>query len=238
MAPSGILLCVQSTIGSVPTRGFRLLLVEDDRELVALLAAALRDEGYAVDVAQDGQRGLHLGLTRPYDVVVIDRRLPALDGLELLTRLRARAVRARALMLTALGTVHDRIDGLDAGADDYLVKPFDLNELSARLRALCRRTLETSELLRIGAGHLDVGQREVLLPDGTRVALSPREFGLLRELAMRPDAVHSRSSLRREVFHDAAASSIVDTYVYYLRAKLGRPVIRTVQGLGYRLGVL
>jgi two-component system response regulator QseB len=215
-----------------------LLLVEDDRELVELLAAALRDEGYTVDVALDGQRGLHLGLTRPYDVVVIDRGLPALDGLDLLVRLRSRSVRARALILTALGTVHDRIDGLDAGADDYLVKPFDLDELSARLRALCRRALEMADVLRIGAGHLDVAQREVVLPQGGRVPLTAREFTLLRVLATYPDTVHTRASLRRTVFPDASATSIVDTYVYYLRSKIDRSVVHTVQGLGYRLGAL
>jgi two-component system response regulator QseB len=229
---------VRSAAGYRPSERFRLLLVEDDSELVELLSGALRDEGYTVDVATDGQRGLHLGLTRAYDVVVIDRLLPVLDGLDLLVRLRSRAVRSRALMLTALGTVHDRIDGLDAGADDYLVKPFDLDELSARLRALCRRNLETTDVLWIGAGHLDVGQREVVLPDGERIALSSREFWLLRELAVRPDVVHTRATLRRVVFRDASASSIVDTYVYYLRAKLGRSVVRTVQGLGYRLGAL
>jgi two-component system, OmpR family, response regulator QseB len=229
---------MQGTTRSRQADRFRLLLVEDDSELVELLSGALRDEGYTVDVAMDGHRGLHLGLTRPYDVVVIDRGLPALDGLDLLVRLRSRAVRARALMLTALGTVHDRIDGLDAGADDYLVKPFDLDELSARLRALCRRTLELTDVLRIGAGHLDVGRREAVLPDGGRVPLSPREFALLRVLATHPDTVHTRASLRRTVFDDASAQSIVDTYVYYLRAKLGRSVVRTVQGLGYRLGAL
>jgi two-component system response regulator QseB len=229
---------VRSAAGYRPSERFRLLLVEDDSELVELLSGALRDEGYTVDVATDGQRGLHLGLTRAYDVVVIDRLLPVLDGLDLLVRLRSRAVRSRALMLTALGTVHDRIDGLDAGADDYLIKPFDLDELSARLRALCRRTLETTDLLRIGAGYLDIGQREAVLPDGERVSLSTREFGLLRELAVQPEVVHTRTSLRRVVFRDAAASSIVDTYVYYLRAKLGRSVVCTVQGLGYRLGAL
>ncbi|WP_121011964.1 response regulator transcription factor [Saccharothrix australiensis] len=215
-----------------------MLLVEDDSELVELLADALRGEGYAVDVALDGHRGLHLGLTRPYDVVVIDRGLPALDGLDLLVRLRARSVRARALILTAQGTVHDRIDGLDAGADDYLVKPFDLDELSARLRALCRRALELSDLLHIGAGLLDVGQREVVLPDGGRVPLTTREFGLLRVLATHPDTVHTRAALRRTVFQDAPSQSIVDTYVYYLRTKLGRSAVHTVQGLGYRLGSL
>ncbi len=219
-------------------RGLRVLLVEDDAELLSLLCEALRDEGHHVDVALDGQRGLHLGLTRPYDVVVIDRGLPALDGLDLLVRLRARDVRTRALMLTAFGTVHDRVDGLDAGADDYLVKPFDLDELTARLRALGRRARETANTLPIGAGHLDVGQREAVLADGERVPLSPREFALLRELATHPDLVHGRGSLRQRVFHDTSASSIVDTYVYYLRAKLGRKVVKTVPGLGYRLGTL
>ncbi|MFD7655496.1 response regulator transcription factor [Actinosynnema sp. NPDC059797] len=215
-----------------------MLLVEDDHELVELLSDALTDEGYAVDVATDGQRGLHLGLTRTYDVVVIDRGLPSLDGLDLLVRLRASSVRARALMLTALGTVHDRIDGLDAGADDYLVKPFDLDELSARLRALCRRALELTDVLRIGAGHLDLRQREVVLPDGGRVPLTAREFALLRVLATHPNTVHTRAALRRRVFHDAPAPSIVDTYVYYLRTKIDRSVVHTVQGLGYRLGAL
>ncbi|QFZ21059.1 response regulator transcription factor [Saccharothrix syringae] len=229
---------VQGTTVCRPADPFRLLLVEDDRELVELLSDALRDEGYAVDVATDGHRGLHLGLTRPYDVVVIDRGLPVLDGLDLLVRLRSKSVRVRALVLTALGTVHDRVDGLDAGADDYLVKPFDLDELSARLRALCRRARELADVLRIGAGHLDLAQREVVLADGDRVPLTPREFALLRVLATDPGAVHTRASLRREVFHDAPAPSIVDTYVHYLRSKLGRSVVHTVQGLGYRLGVL
>jgi len=216
----------------------RLLLVEDDPELSELLTETLADEGYLVDQAPDGQRGLHLGLTRPYDVLVIDRLLPALDGLDLLARLRSRAVPARALMLTALGTVADRIAGLDAGADDYLAKPFDLDELSARLRALCRRTPDTADALRIGGGLLDLALRDVVLPDGGRVALSAREFELLRVLADRPHHVHSRAQLRTRVFDEAAAASLVDTYVYYLRRKLGRGVVRTVHGLGYRLGSL
>jgi len=219
-------------------RSNRLLLVEDDAELTELVTEALVDEGYVVDQAPDGQRGLHLGLTRPYDVMVIDRRLPGLDGLDLVIRLRSQAVPARALMLTALGTVGDRIAGLDAGADDYLVKPFDLEELSARIRALCRRTADATETLRVGAGLLDLALRDVVLPQGQRVALSAREFELLRVLAARPNTVHSRAELRRRVFDEAAAASIVDTYVYYLRRKLGRAVVRTVHGLGYRLGML
>ncbi|MEU5825805.1 MULTISPECIES: response regulator transcription factor [Streptomyces] len=217
---------------------WRLLLVEDDRELACMLADVLRDEEYAVDVAADGQHGLHLALSRPYDVLVVDRRLPALDGLDLVSRLRSRSVRTPVLLLTAMGTVHDRVDGLDAGADDYLVKPFDLDELGARLRALRRRALEAADVLSIGSGQLYVGRREVELANGRQVALAAREFALLWALASRPEAVHSRAELRRLVFQEAPASSIVDTYVYYLRRKLGRQVVRTVRGLGYRLGAL
>nr|WP_204765927.1 response regulator transcription factor [Lentzea nigeriaca] len=215
-----------------------MLLVEDDRELVELLAAVLRGEGHGVDIALDGQRGLHLALTRPYDVVVIDRGLPALDGLDLLSRLRSRSVRTQVMILTAMGTVRDRIDGLDAGADDYLTKPFDLGELTARLRALGRRAAELAAVLRIGAGRLELEQHRVVLPDGERVPLTEREFGLLRVLATHPETVHTRASLRRTVFHDAPSQSIVDTYVHYLRTKVGRSVVRTVQGVGYRLGAL
>ncbi|MBU6533988.1 response regulator transcription factor [Streptomyces sp. A108] len=215
-----------------------MLLVEDDPELVTMLSGVLRDEGYAVDVATDGQRGLHLGLTRQYDVLVVDRRLPVLDGLDVLARLRSRAVRTPVMLLTAMGTVHDRVDGLDAGADDYLVKPFELDELSARLRALCRRALDRADVLRIGSGQLHVGRREVELADGERIALAAREFALLWVLASRPGTVYSRAELRRAVFQEAPASSIVDTYVYYLRRKLGRQVVSTVRGLGYRLGEL
>ncbi|MFS0691368.1 response regulator transcription factor [Streptomyces nitrosporeus] len=217
---------------------WRLLLVEDDREPAGMLCGLLRDEGYAVDVATDGQRGLHLGLSRQYDVLVVDRRLPALDGLDLLGRLRSRAVRTPVLLLTATGTVHDRVDGLDAGADDYLVKPFELDELSARLRALCRRALDVNDVLRIGSGHLHVGRREAGPASGKQIALAAREFALLWALASRPEAVHSRAELRRLVFQEAPAASIVDTYVYCLRRKLGRQVVRTVRGPGYRLGAL
>ncbi|NKE63750.1 response regulator transcription factor [Lentzea sp. PSKA42] len=215
-----------------------MLLVEDDRELVELLSAVFRGDGHVVDIALDGQRGLHLALTRPYDVVVIDRGLPVLDGLDLLSRLRSRSVRTQALMLTAMGTVRDRIDGLDAGADDYLMKPFDLGELRARVRALHRRAGELAAVLRIGAGRLELEQHQVVLPDGERVPLTAREFALLRVLATHPGTVHTRASLRRTVFQDAPSQSIVDTYVHYLRSKVGRSVVRTVQGVGYRLGAL
>jgi two-component system response regulator QseB len=216
----------------------RLLVVEDDAELAAMLAELFDREGYAVDVARDGQRGLHLGLSRDYRVMIIDRRLPVLDGLDLVTRLRHRAVAARMLVLTALGGRAELVRGLDVGADDYLTKPFDLDELLARVRALSRRYADGAAVLPLGDALLDLGLRDVLLPDGARVPLSPREFALLFALASRPRAVHSREQLRERVFADAEADSIVDTYVYYLRRKLGRQIVRTVRGFGYQIGLL
>jgi two-component system response regulator QseB len=216
----------------------RLLLVEDDVELAALLAPLIADEGYAVDVAHDGQRGLHLGLAGGYRVMVIDRRLPGMDGLDLIGRLRRQAVTARALILTALGAHAERVRGLDGGADDYLAKPFDLDELLARIRALDRRFADAADLLPLGRGFLDRQAHDVALSDGTRVPLSPREYDLLHALAARPRAVHTRAQLRARVFPDTAGDSVVDTYVYYLRRKLGREIVRTVYGLGYRIGPL
>ncbi|MGW4524276.1 response regulator transcription factor [Amycolatopsis sp. NPDC004378] len=215
-----------------------MLLVEDDRELAGLLAELLAEEGYETDAAHDGQRGLHLGLTGQYDVMVIDRRLPVLDGLELLVRLRARGVTTRVLVLSALGELADRVGGLDAGADDYLVKPFEAEELLARLRALGRRDLEGAECLPVGTAALDLRRHEVVLPRGERITLSGREFELLRTLAQRPKAIHPRATLRTSVFADSTGESIVDTYVYYLRRKLGRDVVRTVHGLGYQIGAV
>ena len=215
-----------------------MLLVEDDRELAGMLAELLADEGYETDAAHDGQRGLHLGLTGRYDVMIIDRRLPVLDGLELLARLRARAVTTRVLVLSALSTLADRVGGLDAGADDYLVKPFETEELLARLRALGRRDLDDAECIPLGTAALDLQRHEVVLPRGERITLSGREFELLRALAQRPKAIHPRAALRTRVFADSTGESIVDTYVYYLRRKLGRDVVRTVHGLGYQIGAV
>jgi two-component system response regulator QseB len=216
----------------------RLLLVEDDRALAAMLAELFTDEGYESDLAHDGQRGLHLGLTGRYDVMVLDRRLPSMDGLELLASLRRKGVTTRVLVLSALGESSDRVVGLDAGADDYLVKPFEMGELLARIRALARRHLEEAESLPLGVASIDLLRHEVVLPLGQRITLSGREFALLRALALRPKAIHPRSALRTTVFADSTGESIVDTYVYYLRRKLGREVVRTVHGLGYQIGAL
>jgi two-component system, OmpR family, response regulator QseB len=216
----------------------RVLLVEDDHELHEMLVRILLGRGYEVEGAADGQRGLHQALTRQYDALIIDRALPGIDGLDLVRRLRRQGVRVPLLILTAYGTVADRVAGLDAGAEDYVVKPFELEELLARLRALVRRHDRTGDVMAIGAGRLDLPARSVELPDGRQVELSSREIALLAALAARPNRVFGRDELRARVFDAAESASIVDTYVYYLRRKLGTGVVRTVRGLGYRVGQL
>jgi len=214
----------------------RLLLVEDDRQLLAMLESLLTEEGYQVDTAADGQQGLHLGLTRSYDVVVLDRGLPAIEGLDLLSRLRLRGVVTPTLVLSALANPADRVAGLDAGAEDYLGKPFDLDELLARLRALRRRHLDTARSLPLPGGRLELDTRSAVLGDRAPVRLSMRECDLLAALATRPGTVFSRRQLLALVFDDAESEAVVDTYVHYLRRKLGRAAIDTVRGRGYQLG--
>ena len=214
----------------------RVLLVEDDRSLAEMLTEILRTAGYHVDAALDGQSGLHLGLTRRYDAIVLDRGLPAIDGLDLLVRLRSRGVVTPILVLSALGLPRDRVDGLDAGAEDYLAKPFDLEELRARLRALLRRHADQSDTLPVPGGRLVVSNRTIETTDGERSYLSDRECALLEVLARRPQRVFSRAELVDRIFSGAEEEGIVDTYVYYLRRKLDRKLIRTVRGLGYQLG--
>ena len=219
----------------------RLLLAEDDPDLVEMLTELLTGEGYDPDVARDGQTALHLALGNRYDVAVLDRALPHLDGLALLARLRNAGWTTPVLVLSAYGTARDRVDGLDAGAEDYLVKPFDVDELLARLRALLRRHLQESRHLPVPGGRLDPEARLVALeaaPDdpGRVVELSGREAALLEVLARRPGQIFPREELRDRVFPDAEAVNVVDTYVHYLRRKLGRDVVRTVHGVGYRLG--
>jgi two-component system, OmpR family, response regulator QseB len=216
----------------------RLLAVEDDTEIALMLERLLTGEGYEVDTAADGQRGLHLALTRSYQVLIIDRMLPGLDGLDLLQRVRRSGIATPVLVLTALGTVADRVTGLDSGAEDYLVKPFDVEEFLARVRALHRRHRDALRVLPLGGGEIDLVRREVRRSDGSAAELSRREFELLRVLATHPQTVFTRAELQKKVFEDARADSVVDTYVYYLRRKLGRRAVRTVRGLGYQAGQL
>ena len=216
--------------------GRSVLVVEDDRALAALLERLLAAEGYAVTVAPDGQRGLHLGLTRAFDVMLIDRGLPAVEGLDLIGRLRGRGVLTPMLVLSARGSTKDRVDGLDAGAEDYLAKPFEVSELLARLRALLRRHRDQAPVLTLGQRHLDLATRTVRDASGEQIELSEREAALLAVLAVRPHQVFSRRDLLERVFSEAESENVVDTYVHYCRRKLGRGVIKTVRGLGYRLG--
>lgn len=214
----------------------RVLVIEDDVALSMMLGELLSEEGYSVDLARDGQRGLHLGLTGQFEALIIDRGLPAIEGVDLIRRLRGQGVSTPILILTARGTVRDRVEGLDAGAEDYLVKPFDVDELLARLRALLRRHPEEAETLQLGARSLVVSQRRVVGAGQDDVELSPRECDLLQVLARRPTQVFSREDLLSRVFDDADTTGSVDTYVHYLRRKLGKEVIRTVRGSGYRMG--
>jgi two-component system response regulator QseB len=217
----------------------RVLLVEDDTALADMLTRLLTEEGYLVESAVDGQRGLHLGLTKSYEVVVLDRGLPAIDGLDLLVRLRGRGITTPVLVLSALGNPADRVQGLDAGAEDYLSKPFDVDELCARLRALRRRHLDTARVLPLPGWQLNTDTREVN-PAGANaggpVRLSERECALLTVFATRPTQVFSRRDLLNLVFAEAESEIVVDTYVHYLRRKLGRGTVATVRGLGYQLG--
>lgn len=219
-------------------RAPRLLMVEDDPDLASMLGELLTGEGYLVEWARDGQRGLHLGLSREFDLMLLDRGLPAIEGLDLLGRLRARGRYLPTLVLSALGQPRDRVDGLDAGAEDYLGKPFDVDELLARLRVLVRLPPRPTTVLRVPGGELEVSTRSVATPSGAEVALSERETMMLSVMARNPRRVFTRQELVDTVFEAAEDQGVVDTYVHYLRRKLGRTVIETVRGLGYRLGSL
>lgn len=218
------------------TQAPTLLIVEDDRALGAMLSELFTEEGYAVDLAADGQQGLHLGLTGRYDAAVIDRGLPVMDGADLVAILRSRGVITPILLLTARGSVADRVDGLDAGAQDYLVKPFEVPELLARMRALLRRP-DGDSRIQVNGLCLDRVTRTVSSPVmGAGVEISEREAALLSVLMSAPRLVHTRAQLLDSVFDGAGTPGTVDTYVHYLRRKLGRGVVRTVHGTGYRLG--
>ena len=218
--------------------GPTLLVVEDDRALSGMLAELFTDEGYRVDTAYDGQQGMHRGLTGKYDALIVDRGLPVMDGAELVALLRSRGITTPALILTARGAVEDRVEGLDAGAQDYLVKPFEIPELLARVRALVRRTDNTA-VVNAGGLALDRVTRRVsgATSEEIEVELSEREAALLGTLMAAPKRVFSRAQLLDSVFDGADSTGAVDLYVHYLRRKLGKQVVRTVHGTGYRFGL-
>ena len=217
----------------------RLLLVEDDAKLSATLARGLRAEGYAVDVAVTGEGALFQARVHDYDALVLDVMLPGPDGLAVCRMLREEGRWSPVLMLTARDGVADRIRGLDVGADDYLVKPFDFGELVARLRALLRRGApERPSVLVVGDLEVDPAARTVVR-SGRVVRLTAREFAVLELLVRRAGEVVSRTALLDHVWdeHYGGSGNVVDVYVGYLRRKLeipfGRPLIRTVRGAGY-----
>jgi DNA-binding response OmpR family regulator len=221
----------------------RILVVEDAASLARSLAQGLSEEGFAVDVAGDGEEGLHFAVEIAYDAIVLDRMLPRLDGLSLLRRARERGVRAPVLLLTALGEVQDRVDGLDGGADDYLVKPFAFDELLARLRALLRRSRgQARNRVELGRLALDLASRTAAV-DGRPLDLTAREFSLLELLALAPDTTFSRTAIAERLYSEEAEldSNVIDVFVARLRRKLdaaglrGAELVRTQRGAGYRL---
>ncbi|MGN6445165.1 response regulator transcription factor [Amnibacterium sp.] len=214
-----------------------LLLVEDDPELGPLIAEVL-GEDYTVTLVADGAAGLEAGRSGDFELVVLDRRLPGMDGIAVVQALRRAGVATPVLMLTALGAVGDRVDGLDAGADDYLVKPFDFAELSARLRAMRRVHGAEEEVVYIGDWEFRPANRLINSPYEGRKVLTETEANLLSLLAQHPDETLSRERILREVFPAGDSVGTVDTYVHYLRRKTERDIITTVRGRGYRLGQL
>ncbi|MCP3919411.1 MAG: response regulator transcription factor [bacterium] len=221
----------------------RVLIIEDYETLRLALVKGLRENGYAVDEAADGISGLHAASSEDYDLVVLDLMLPGMDGFSLLTELRAQGKNSHVLILTARDRLDDRVRGLDLGADDYLVKPFDMEEFLARVRALVRRSYaRKSPLLRVGHLEIEMGEHAVCV-DGEPVELTAKEYALLEYLALRSGQVVSRTEIWEHVYdvHFDANSNVVDVYVGYLRKKLERPgrprLIHTRRGEGYMLAV-
>ncbi|HSL01363.1 MAG TPA: response regulator transcription factor [Rubrobacteraceae bacterium] len=219
----------------------RILIVEDEEHLARLIAEVLGKDGYAVETSGDGRAALRRALVEPFDLLIVDWMLPDLDGIQIVRRLRAAEVRVPVLMLTARTQIEDRVEGLDAGADDYLSKPFAFPELRARVRALARRPPEKEgdeTILKVGDVTLDP-VRHVVRRGGERIELTAKEFALLATLMQRPGQVFTRSVLLDTVWGGTGGTytNAVDLYVHYLRQKLdgdGSPShIRTVHGVGY-----
>lgn len=219
----------------------RVLVVEDEHKIAAFIKRGLEENAYAVDVAYDGEEGYDWALSFEYDLIVLDVMLPKLDGVTLCKRLRNEGNRAHILMLTARDSVDDRVAGLDAGADDYLVKPFAFRELLARLRALGRRGNEQrTTKLTVGDLTLDLLTHQAER-GGHKIDLSAKEFSLLEMLMRHPNQVLSRTVIAEHVwdYDFYSQSNVVDVYIRYLRRKIDDPfdikLIQTVRGMGYRM---
>jgi two-component system, OmpR family, copper resistance phosphate regulon response regulator CusR len=221
----------------------KILLVEDDRKLSRALSTMLEEDGHSVERAHDGERGLELGMENPYDVIILDVMLPLMDGVQVCRTLRANQVETPVLMLTARTTVTDRVHGLDAGADDYLPKPFAFRELMARLRALTRRKVEAREGYRLETRGIELDLlRRRAQHSGRTIDLSPTEFALLEVLMRNEGRVLSRTQILDHVwgYESWPDSNLVPVYVTYLRRKFKRmsiPLeIKSIRGIGYILG--
>lgn len=221
----------------------RLLLVEDERRVASFTARALRENSYAVDVAETGEKALELATDIPYDAILLDVRLPGLSGIEVCRRLRQQRIETPILMLTARGLVEQRVEGLDAGADDYLPKPFALAELLARVRALLRRGLgKRGTQLSYGDLELDRHRRRATRGKEA-IPLTPKEFALLELFLLRAPEPVTRSEIIEHIWdcHFDSETNLVEVYINRLRQKidLNRPakLIHTVRGMGYRLGL-
>lgn len=221
----------------------KILLVEDEPGISQFISQGLRETGYAVDIAVDGEQGKKHILTIEYDVIILDIMLPKIDGLKLLSEIRSEKILTPVLLLTARDTVEDRVKGLDHGADDYLVKPFAFSELLARLRALQRRPpLQYNTLLQLADLTMDLVKREVRRA-GKLIELSPLEFNLLEYLIRNQNQVLTRTQIGEHVWNLEfySNSNVVDVYIGYLRRKIDRgfpqPLLHTVRGVGYSLKV-
>ncbi|MGH2937005.1 MAG: response regulator transcription factor [Solirubrobacterales bacterium] len=219
----------------------RVLVVEDEVKMAALLRRGLSEQGLTVDIAEEGERALLMAGAADYDAVVLDVMLPGIDGFETCRRLRRDGVWAPVLMLTARGSLEDRVVGLDGGADDYMVKPFAFAELLARLRALVRRgNVERPPVIEVGDLRLDPGTRQVWRGD-TEIGLSSKEFTLLETFMRHAGYVLSRSQLLEQAweYDFERRSNVIEVYVRYLRRKIDVPFdvvsLETVRGAGYRL---
>ncbi|MEE9543623.1 MAG: response regulator transcription factor [Thermodesulfobacteriota bacterium] len=219
----------------------RLLIVEDEKSLAKILKKGLVEEGYAVDTAYDGEEGLYMATNYPLDVIILDIMLPKMDGIEVLSRLRKNGVDTPVLLLTAKDTTGDKITGLDVGADDYLTKPFEFDELLARIRALMRRKSQVKEsVIHIDDLVINTKSHEVSRA-GKPIGLSAREYVLLECLAYNKNTVLSRTDIVEHIYDEDfdMDSNVVDVYINYLRNKIdkgfGKKLIHTVRGSGYML---
>jgi two-component system response regulator QseB len=214
-----------------PKAAPRLLVAADDELLISSLGELLAGAGYAHDVSSTCEPAL----TRHYDVMIVHGHPGSLD---MLADLRRRALTTRALVLSSIGDTKDQAAATAAGADDYLTMPFLPAKLLGKIRGLLRRHVDDAETIQFGRAQLDVRKYEVVLPKGKRISLSVREFDLLRTLAARPTVIYPKAELKTRVFGNDASESTVDTYVYYLRKKLGAEVVRSVYRLGYKAGTI